>query len=167
MNLTVQLLVTEIAYLYWNSDKAESAKRNAIRAQTVSLIYCANHFDKVDLWFNYHNDNIMSFFLVVAVYYLFTSRPWLASVFYTISLSIKAGSILLLPTLLGSIQLNFGTRTLLGAVVIIVAWQILVALPFVLGETSVADYLRMSKLTGQGRGGYLYAKEQYDHLATE
>lgn len=104
MNLIMQLLIAEIAYLYWTSGSKDRLKQHMGRAQTVSLIYCANHFDKINLWLNYHNDNIMSFYLVVALYFLVTSRPIWGSAFLSIGLSVKAGAILMLPTFLGSIQ---------------------------------------------------------------
>jgi len=66
----------------------------------------------------------------------------------TLALSIKAGVILLLPGFLGQIQYNYGTLTLLKCITVLVAFQILVAVPFLMGETSVATYLEKSKLTG-------------------
>ena len=36
-------------------------------------------------------------------------------------------------------------------VTIILGFQVLVAAPFVLGDSSVADYIQRSKLTGAGR----------------
>lgn len=41
------------------------------------------------------------------------------------------------------------------------------ALPFLLGETSVADYLERSKLTGAGRNGIAGAAPFWDYLASE
>ena len=51
------------------------------------------------------------------------------------------------------------------SIVIIIAVQVLVALPFVLGDTPVKTYIEMSKLTGQGRNGRNDAPVEYDYLA--
>ena len=41
----------------------------------------------------------------------------------------------------------------------------LVALPFVLNDTTVDDYLVRSKLIGAGRNGIAYAEEHWDYIA--
>ena len=81
------------------------------------------------------------------------------------ALGVKAGIILIIPSLLGSIMYNHGLKMLLICVTIIVSFQALIALPFVLGETSVKDYLDKSKLSGAGRNGFANAPEIYDYLA--
>jgi len=51
------------------------------------------------------------------------------------------------------------------SLLIIVSFQIIIALPFVLSETSVKDYISRSKLTGEGRNGVAFAAEYWDYLA--
>ena len=41
-----------------------------------------------------------------------------------------------------------------------------VALPFLLGETSISDYIIRSKLTGAGRNGIAFSEEFWDYLAS-
>lgn len=62
-------------------------------------------------------------------------------------------------------QYNFGTINLLKSLAIIISFQIVIALPFLLGETSISDYLIRSKFTGQGRNGIDGADEIWDYLA--
>jgi len=69
-----------------------------------------------------YNDEIMMLYLLVAVYYAVKSKPIVASVFLTLSLSVKAGVILLIPGFLGSIQLNHGTIKLITCLIIIVGF---------------------------------------------
>lgn len=78
----------------------------------------------------------------------------LAALALTVGLSMKAGVMLLLPSFLGSIQYAFGTKKLVLSLIVILGFQVLVALPFTLfGETSVSEYLMRSRFAGGGRNG--------------
>ena len=112
-----------------------------------------------------YNDEIMILYLILCVYYVLRNRPILASVFFTLGLSVKAGLILLIPGFFGQMHYNFGTIKLIISFVIIMGFQVLIALPFVLGDTTVADYLHRSKLTGAGRNGIAGAAPFWDYLA--
>ena len=48
-----------------------------------------------------YNDEIMILYLILCVYYTVLNRPFLATFFFTLGLSVKAGLILLLPAFLG------------------------------------------------------------------
>jgi Gpi18-like mannosyltransferase len=48
-----------------------------------------------------YNDEIMILYLILSVYYVLKNRPILASVFFTLGLSVKAGLILLIPSFFG------------------------------------------------------------------
>ena len=98
-----------------------------------------------------YNDQIMFMYLVFSMYFIANSRPVLGSIFFTLAYSVKAGTLLMLPAYLGSCQYFYGTRTLLVCTAIIISFQIVIALPFVLGESSVMDYIVRSKLLGHGR----------------
>jgi hypothetical protein len=50
--------------------------------------------------------------------------------FLTLGLSIKAGVMLLVPSFLGWIQYQYGTKTLLVATALIVSFQIVIMTPF-------------------------------------
>jgi len=47
------------------------------------------------------NDEIMILYLIICMYYVLKNRPFLASFFLTLGLSVKAGVILLMPAFLG------------------------------------------------------------------
>ena len=112
------------------------------------------------------NDEIMMLYLLLAVYFLIKSKPIVASFFLTLGLSVKAGMLLLIPSFLGSIQMNHGTIKLVTCIVLIIGFQVVIALPFVLfGESTVADYIQRSKLTGAGRNGIAGAAAFWDYLA--
>lgn len=68
------------------------------------------------------NDYPMTMFLIIAMYFVMKNQPLVASFFITLSISMKAGSLLIIPAFLGSIQLNYGTRTLLKSLVIIIGF---------------------------------------------
>jgi hypothetical protein len=112
-----------------------------------------------------YNDEIMMLYILVAIYYQLKSKPIVASFFLTLGLSVKAGVILLIPAFLGSIQMFHGTFTLLKCITLIVGFQVVIALPFCLGESTVADYIHRSKLTGAGRNGVAGAAAFWDYLA--
>ena len=111
------------------------------------------------------NDEIMIFYVVLAIYLLATSRPYWSTFVLSVAYSVKAGALLLIPAFAGSLQLFFGTRTLLSCLVFIVGFQIFISLPFVLGESTVYDYIVRSKLLGHGRQGIAFAAEFWDYLA--
>lgn len=48
-----------------------------------------------------YNDEIMILYLVIAIYLTLRNRPIAASFFVTLSLSVKVGALLLLPSFLG------------------------------------------------------------------
>ena len=47
-----------------------------------------------------------------------------------------------------------------------IMFQIIISLPFVLGETSVSDYIEMSKFTGKGRNGRGIYSHVYDYMGS-
>jgi uncharacterized membrane protein len=79
----------------------------------------------------------MGMYLVMSMYYLAKSRPIFATILFSLAYSVKAGTLLMVPAFTGSMQYFFGTRTLLKCVFIIIAFQIIISLPFVLGESTV------------------------------
>lgn len=77
----------------------------------------------------------------------------------------KAGALLLIPAMLGHIQLNHGTIKLIVCTAFLIGFQIFLALPFLMGETTPRNYIHRSKLTGAGRNGIQGAAEFWDYLA--
>jgi hypothetical protein len=112
------------------------------------------------------NDQIMALYLVISVYYAITNCPLTASFFFTVGMGVKAGLILLIPGFLGSIQLNYGLPKLLVCIAVIVGVQVITALPFLMGDTNLSDYIIRSKLTGAGRQGIATTIREFDYLAS-
>lgn len=111
------------------------------------------------------NDEIMMMWLVFSIYLIASGRPIIAAFVLSLAYSVKAGVLLMIPAFLGSLQLYYGTSTLLKGISIILGFQITVALPFILGDSTVYDYIVRSKLLGHGREGIAYAAEFWDYLA--
>ena len=104
-------------------------------------------------------------YMILACYYSMKNSPMIATFWLSMGLGVKAGVLLLIPGFLGSIQYNHGTITLIKAIVFIIVYQIVIALPFVLGNSTVYDYIQRSKLTGAGRDGIAGAAMFWDYLA--
>ena len=132
------VFVTDISYVYF-SDDAKSLSRSS-QAQFIGFILLASKEDRSFYSFLY-NDEIMMLYIVITIYLVITNRPTGAAWMFTIALSVKAVVLLLLPAFLGQVQYNHGTLTLLKTLVIVIGFQVLVALPFVLGESTVHDYI--------------------------
>jgi uncharacterized membrane protein len=64
-------------------------------------------------------------------YSCFKNQPYRAAIFMSLSLSLKADAVLYVPAFLGWIQYKYGMLKLTSVVVIALAIQVAVALPFV------------------------------------
>lgn len=162
------IFATKIAYLYFADEKERSKPQSqwkCMQAQWVAFILLSNIADRPWYIHGMYNDTIMMVYLLVAVYNFGNNQPILGSFWTTMALGVKAGIILIMPSLLGSIMYNHGLKMLIICTAVIVSFQVLIALPFVLGETSVKDYLDKSKLSGAGRNGFAGAPYYYDYLA--
>ena len=74
----------------------------------------------------------MTLYITLALYFIVVkSSPLFASFVFTLSVSIKAGALLLLPSFLGWIQYQHGVYNLLLAIIIVVGFQILIASPVI------------------------------------
>ena len=175
-SLTIFFIV-KMAYIYFAEEKASSSNEQkkkqdkkkvakkqekeydetlSSRAQMIAFILVGNKGDR-SYWSSMYNDEIMMLYMLIAIYYMLRNKPLIGSFWVTMALGVKAGVILLLPGLLGQIQYNHGTIKLLLSIAIIVGFQVIAALPFVLNDSTVADYIHRSKLTGAGRNGIVYA----------
>lgn len=111
------------------------------------------------------NDEIMLAYIVLAMYNLSKRRPYWCLFFFSLAYGVKAGALLMIPAMLGSIQMNHGPVKLLVSLAFMILFQIGLALPFLLGNTSIADYIERSKLTGAGRNGVQSSAHFWDYLA--
>jgi Gpi18-like mannosyltransferase len=48
-----------------------------------------------------YNDELMFLYLLIGIYQIMKNRPMLSSLFFSLSLSVKAGALLILPAFLG------------------------------------------------------------------
>lgn len=183
-SLTIFFMV-KMAYIYFAEEKASSSNEQkkkqdkkkvankqekeydemlSSRAQMIAFILVGNKGDR-GYWSTMYNDEIMMLYMLIAIYYMLRNKPLIGSFWVTMALGVKAGVILLLPGLLGQIQYNHGTIKLLLSIAIIVGFQVISALPFVLNDSTVADYIHRSKLTGAGRNGIARAALFWDYMA--
>lgn len=146
----IQYFVAHTAYSYF--------KHQPARAQLVVFMIFGN--EKIRE-FHQHlfNDSFLSLYVAIAVYMVATNRPLYASIFLTLSLSVKAGAMLLVPSFMGWIQYQYGTKKLITAILLIVVPQIIIMLPisfdpfaqllgFQWGATHWLDYLKYAKFLG-------------------
>lgn len=162
------IFATKISYLYYapesyRTGQPTSELRNS-RAQLIGFIMLANVQDK-EMYSEMYNDELMMLYLLLSVYSALKDQPTMSSVFFTLAMSMKAGAILMVPAFLGSMFINYGAIELFKNIFIVVGFQVLIALPFILNGSTVKDYLVRSKLTGSGRQGIGYAAEFWDYLA--
>jgi len=113
-----------IGYKYFSS--------TPLTAQLLPFIYVANTLVRREESLLY-NDQFMALFCVLGVYFIICKDLPLAAAFmFTFSLGIKAGAILYMPAFLGAVQYRYGIFKLVICIAIILAWQVIIALPFVL-----------------------------------
>jgi len=77
-----------------------------------------------------YNDSFIEFYNISCIYLAVRNKPVLAAVMISLSVSMKVGGVLLLPSLLGFTQYNNGTLKLLQAIFVILAIQVFLAGPF-------------------------------------
>lgn len=103
------------------------------------------------------NDSLLALHMMFALYFILVrNSPQTASFFLTLSISIKAGAVLMIPTFLGWIMYLHGFALLLKCLTIILAFQFMVMAPlcfdpfakffgFPAGMTHYWDYLKYAK----------------------
>jgi Gpi18-like mannosyltransferase len=88
------LVVSKVAFNYFKQDPS--------KAQLMVFLFLANHKERCfEMWM--YNDSIMVVYVLLCLYMVSENKPRLAALMFSLALSIKAGAMLLLPTLLGSI----------------------------------------------------------------
>ena len=147
--MVVQYCVCEIAYKYMRYRPED--------AQLVCFMLLGN--DKIrELYFHLYDDAFVGFYLTLAFYFFIFGRVYVAAGFLSLALSVKAGVLVALPALLGTIQWLHGSKPLAGTLAILVGGQLLLAQPLVNpivaaifgfasgANTSLQDYLARSNL---------------------
>ena len=92
--------IVKIVNLY-SQDDSKSSKA-AHEAQLIGFMLIASKEDRA-YFSTMYNDEIMILYLVIAIYLTLRNRPIAASFFITLSLSVKVGALLLLPSFLGQL----------------------------------------------------------------
>lgn len=107
----IQLLIAKISYSYF--------KLNPLKAQLICFMLLGNEEIRE---FNAYlfNDTFLALYAIISVYLMSKNRPILAALFLSMSCSIKAGAMLLLPCFLGWIQYIYGTKRLVICVIVVV-----------------------------------------------
>lgn len=116
------LSVTRLARSYFRNDQR--------KYQLVGFILATNHFvHKAHQQVN--NDDFLALYAILAILMMSVDHPLLSVVFMNLSLSIKAGALLLVPTMFGWIHYFYGTFKLIQGVVVTVVIQMFIAAPFI------------------------------------
>jgi len=109
----INYYVGHISYSYF--------KDRPWKAQLICFILVANEEIRE---FNQYlfNDSIMALYIAICFYFVSTNKPFHAAFFFTLGLSIKAGVMLLLPSFLGWMQYQYGTKKLLTSIMLIIVF---------------------------------------------
>ena len=68
------------------------------------------------------NDTFLALYVMICIYFIASNKPLWASFFLTLSLSVKAGAMLLVPSFMGWIHAHYGTKNLLMSFFVIAAF---------------------------------------------
>ena len=68
-----------------------------------------------------YNDTFLGFYCVICIWLISVNKPILSAIFLSLAISIKAGSVLLIPSVFGLVQYHNGTKTLFAVIAIIFA----------------------------------------------
>lgn len=102
---------------------------NRGKTQMIGFILSTNYYLHWEVMYLY-NDNLLLFWVALALYFISKHRPLVSVTSMALALSIKAGAILMLPSILGWIQYFYGTIYLLASVAWFVFIQYILAAPF-------------------------------------
>lgn len=104
MHSAIILIVTEMARKIWRN------KRQT--AQLIGFILATNHF-MVRSHQQVNNDDILELYAILTILLMAIDKPVWSVACLSLSLSIKAGAMLLIPTTFGWIQYYYGTLKLI------------------------------------------------------
>ena len=119
------LYIVKMAFIYFaepdeNEEEGVDYSKSS-RAQLMAFVFLSSNDDR-KFFFEMFNDQIMLMYIILAMYSFVRSRPALGVLFFSLAYGIKAGAILLIPSMLGLIQLNHGTIKLILSIIFIVGF---------------------------------------------
>ena len=110
---TIQYFSAKVAYSYWRDQP--------MRAQMICFMLLGN--EEIREFNEYlFNDTFLAMYILICIYLVAVNRPFLAALFLTMSCSIKAGAMLMLPSFLGWVQFHYGAQRLIICIVIIIGF---------------------------------------------
>jgi hypothetical protein len=99
----INYFIAAIAYMYFPSTRGSNIEIQYNREAQLLAISMLSNCEMRSYFADMYNDEIMILYLILAVYFSLKSKPIVASFFVTMSLGVKAGSLLILPGFLGSV----------------------------------------------------------------
>jgi uncharacterized membrane protein len=108
-----QFFTGRVAYSYFRDQP--------MRAQMICFMLLGNEEIRE---FNAYlfNDTFLALYILVCIYLTSVNRPFLAALFLSMSCSIKAGAMLMLPSFLGWCHYHYGALRLAVCIVIIIGF---------------------------------------------
>lgn len=87
------LYVVKTAYLYFD---------NKLKAQLMAFCFLAVYKEREN-WAQMFNDEVMMLYLAMSIYFLAKGKPMIGVFWFSMAYGMKAGALLLIPAMLGSI----------------------------------------------------------------
>ena len=136
-------LVSKMSYDYFEGEP--------MRAHLISFILLSSQADRRfnELMFN---DQVLGLLIFFMIYFVSKGKTTIGAMAFTLGLSIKAGALLVVPTLLGSIMYVAGFNALIKAIILILSVQYILAYPFMNTISGWDSYWLDSRLLGHGHG---------------
>ena len=147
----IQYFSAKVAYSYWRDQP--------MRAQMICFMLLGN--EEIREFNEYlFNDTFLAMYILICIYLVAVNRPFLAALFLTMSCSIKAGAMLMLPSFLGWVQFHYGAQRLIICIVIIIGFQFILLAPISFDPVGLAlgfkigglsnwyEYLKLAKFLG-------------------
>lgn len=99
----INYFVARLSFTYFTSEPH--------RAQLICFLLLGNEQIRE---FNQHlfNDTFLAMYIIICIYLLTRNRPVMAALFLTLSLSVKAGAMLMVPSFFAWVHYFYGTKTL-------------------------------------------------------
>lgn len=121
MHTATALAVAQLARTYFRGRPGN--------AQLIAFMLVTNTFlmrHSQDMF----NDSILAIYAIFSILLMAWDRPLLASASMSMALSVKAGALLLVPSMMGWVHFFYGTKKLIQSLGVYLGLQLLLAAPF-------------------------------------